>query len=95
MAPNQWRSQPGNLGGAKKIWGAIMFDFRRMTLRWPPLATPMRPTCFDLKKWRPKSHENRKKVAQNCFGQFGEIWAKIFRTLINLPAPTRMLHSII
>jgi len=28
----QWRSQPKNLVGAKKIGGAKMFDFRRITL---------------------------------------------------------------
>jgi len=28
----QWRSQPKNLGGAKKVGGAEMLDFRRITL---------------------------------------------------------------
>jgi len=28
----QWHNQPKNLGGAKKIWGAKMLDFRRITL---------------------------------------------------------------
>ena len=30
-ARDQWRSQPKNFGGAK-IWGAKLFDFRRITL---------------------------------------------------------------
>jgi len=28
----QWRSQPKNLEGAKKFWGAKVLDFRRITL---------------------------------------------------------------
>jgi len=29
---NQWRSQPKNLGRAKKFWGGKMFHFRRIAL---------------------------------------------------------------
>jgi len=76
----QWRSQPKNLGGAKKIGGVKMLDFRRITL-------------FCLEK-RFSTHKMTT-FSENLGGHglFGPPWLRLWPVLGGLGSPIyHILH---
>jgi len=76
LGQNTWKSGQNQWKSGQTPW--------KVEQKW-------RPTCFDLKKWRPKSHKHVFLEVKYFSGKFGEIQEKILCTPKNLPAPTPMI----